>query len=253
LTDAADAAYVQNKGWQGVGDLYKSYRAAEKMIGRDPNSLLVMPRADDPTGFRETMTKLGMPAEAAKYDFGKFPEGFTPDEKVIGWAKEAFHAAGLTNKQAQDVIAANVRFTAERNAAQEQEYNIRVTADKQNLQREWGGGFERMMNSAKVAARSLGLTGEDVDALEQARGYAGTMKFLAELGKKLSEDTFHTGDRDNGGQRFSDTMTPQEATVEWEKMKMDPNTQKALFDTSHPGHKETKAKQAKLFAIMYPG
>ena len=131
------------------------------------------------------------------------------------------------------------------------DYERNVTADKQALLKEWGGGSERMFNAATTAANALGFTQEMVDAIENAVGYGSTMKFFAGLGQKLSEDGFVSGDNNRGG-AFSDTLTPQEAKAQWDAAKLDPNFQKALFDASHPGHAAAKDRQAKLFSIMYP-
>ena len=135
-------------------------------------------------------------------------------------------------------------------AKQLEDYNLGVASDKQALAREWGGGFERMMNAATTAAKSLEFSGEMVDALEQSLGYANTMKFFAKLGQRLGEVKFVGGDTKGG--RFSDTLTPEEAKTQWETMKVDPVASAALRDSQHPGHKAAKEKQTKLFQIMYP-
>ena len=50
---------------------------------------------------------------------------------------------------------------------QTKDYDLNVQSDKATLQREWAGGYERMMNAATSAAQSLGFTGEMIDAMEQ--------------------------------------------------------------------------------------
>jgi hypothetical protein len=87
-----------------------------------------------------------------------------------------------------------------------------------------------------------------IDAIESQIGYANTMKFFANLGVKLGEDNFESGD---GSPRFNGTMTPDEAKAEWAKFSADPSNKAALFDNQHPGHKAAKARQTELFAIMY--
>lgn len=239
--------YVKNKGWSGPSDVIKSYQGAEKLIGRDPNTLLVLPRADDPAGLRAVQSKLGLPESPDKYDFG------IPKDKINpvfdGWARKNFHELGLTGSQAKDLIARYEQFGAEAATRQEAEYKASVTADKQTLQREWGGGFERQMNAAQTAVRALGFTAEMVNALESALGYAGTMKYLADMGKKFSEDGFVSGDSQTG---FSATMTQAEAKADWEAMKLDTNVMAALRDQMHPGHQAAKQRQTNLFKIMYP-
>jgi hypothetical protein len=250
LTDPEGATYVGNKGWQSAADVVKSYQGAEKLIGRDPSTLLQMPRADDPAGFREVMSKLGLPASPDKYEFDK-PEGLSIDEGYQTWAKQAFHKAGVPAPVAKALVAEHNAHVKAQLDARDTEYKAAVTADKAALLKEWGGGHERMLNAAQTAAKSLGFTGEMVDALEQSLGYAGTMKFFAQLGQKLGEDNFVSESSRDGG-RFSDTMTPAEAKAAWEGMKIDPTMRAALSDNQHPGHKAAKEKQTRLFGIMYP-
>src|SRR3990172_4178733 len=64
VADPAVAEYVKVKGWTAPADVIKSYQGAEKLIGRDPSTLLVMPRADDPVGQRAVFSRLGMPETA---------------------------------------------------------------------------------------------------------------------------------------------------------------------------------------------
>lgn len=247
MTEPDAVAYVGNKGWQNPADVIKSYQGAEKLIGRDPNTLLVMPRADDPAGFRAVMTKLGLPETPDKYELAVPKDN--AHEGFVGWAKNTFHKIGLTAQQAKDLSAEHTAFVTAANEQAIKDYNLSVAADKQSLIQEWRGGHDRMMNAAKTAANALGFTGDMIDAMERAVGYAATMKHFAALGQKMGEDGFVTGD---GKQKFGDTMTPDEAKAEWDRMKADPVQHKALFDESHPGHKAAKEKQTKLFGIMYP-
>jgi hypothetical protein len=244
-----DVAYVTNKGWQGPQDVIKSYRGAERMIGKNPDQLLELPRADDPAGFRALAAKLGMPETADKYDLG-LPKDAQLNEPYAKWAKDTFHKVGLTAAQAKQLVAENEAWNQAQSKQASDDYERNTAADKQALLREWGGGHERMLNAAKTAANALGFTAEMVSALEQSMGYAGVMKFFNQLGMKMSEDGFEGGT--HGGGSFSGTMTPAEAKAQWEAMKLDTVQQKALLDSSHPGHKAAKEKQSKLFAVMYP-
>lgn len=246
MTEAADVAYVDNKGWKSPADLYKSYRGVETLVGRDPSTLLPVPRADDPAGQRAVFARLGMPETADKYEID-VPQGTDP--AYANWAKGVFHAAGLTATQAKAVAKANNDYVAAQQIEAQKSYDRQVTTDKAALVAEWRGGYERMMAAAQTAVSALGFSGEMVDALETALGYAGTMKFFAALGQRMGEDSFESGTSKPG---FAGQMTPDEAKQEWEKMKLDPAQKAALFDNMHPGHKEAKRKQAELFSIMHP-
>jgi hypothetical protein len=249
ITDAEAAQYVANKGWQSPADVIKSYQGAEKLIGRDPNTLLVLPRADDPNGLLSVMDKLGRPADPTKYEFD-LPQGADPNNPYLQWARSTFHKLGLPAPMAKALVKEQDAFMAAQAEQMQKDYNTAVENDKAALLKEWGGGHERMLTTAKMAASALGFTGEMVDALEAQLGYAGTMKFFADIGSKMSEDTLHTGD---GKQTSFDgaALTPADAKAQWDAMRMDQNTMAALRDKSHPGHKVAQEKQTRLFKVMY--
>jgi len=246
VSEPADIAIIETKGWKTPADIYKSYRGAESLLGKDPSTLLTIPRADDAAGFRAAMTRLGMPETADKYEID-IPKGADP--AYGNWARESFHKLGLTATQAKELVKANNEFVAKAQADSQKVYDTQYAADKQTLLREWGGGLDRMMNSAQTAFKSLGMKPEIVDAIERSIGYAETMKYFAALGQRMSESDFIGGD---GGSRPGfGTMTPAEATTEWNKLKVDKDFKSALFDNMHPGHKEAKLRQANLFNIMH--
>lgn len=249
LTDAEAAAYVGNKGWQSPADVIKSYQGAEKLLGRDPSTLVTLPRADDPEGRRALLGKLGVPETPDKYEFDN-PKDTPLDEAYMGFLKQTFHKLGIPAAEAKELTKAHNEYIQAQIQKEIDDYNLRVDTDRKALADEWKGGQERMMNRAKTAATALGFTPEVVDAIEHSIGYAATMKLFAEIGGKLGEDSLViAGDKNN---RFSETMTPAEAKAAWEATKLDENFTKALLDASHPGHKAAVEKQKKLFSIMHP-
>jgi hypothetical protein len=93
----------------------------------------------------------------------------------------------------------------------------------------------------------LGFTGEAVDALEMALGYAGSMKFMASLADKLGEDKFVSAD----GSKFNAQLTPAEAKAEYSRLTMDPQFSAALLDKQNAGHKAAVDKKAQLMTLIY--
>lgn len=250
LTDPEAVSYITNKGWQGPADVIKSYQGAEKLIGRDPTTLLQLPRADDPEGMKAVFQKLGLPDSPDKYDMKiGLPKEAQVDEGFAKSMQGVLHKANITGDQAKVLVT---EYNAMQLAAIEQankDYELNVAADKQSLLDEWKGGHERMMNRAKTAATALGFTPELIDAVEKQVGYAKTYKMFADIGAKLGEDGLVTAGKETA---FGETLTPAEAKAQWDQFKMDPNNVKALTDKSHPGHQAAQAKQTKLFSIMYP-
>jgi hypothetical protein len=248
-TDIAGLDYIKNKGWNGPADVIKSYRGAETFIGKDPSTLIAMPRSDDPAGLLGVLDRLGRPATADKYEFAKPPEGLTPDEKFQTFARATFHEIGLLPGQVKTLTEKHNNFVMEQLKADEAAYNAQVGIDKKALEAEWRNGTERQMNIAKGAAKTLGFSEDMIAGIERTVGYAGTWKFFASLGAKMGEPGFVTGD---GKPKFEGQMTPAEASAEWDRTKNDPIAMKALSDKTHPDNKKWQAKQDSLFAIMYP-
>jgi hypothetical protein len=208
-----------------------------------------MPRPDDTAGQRALYAKLGMPESADKYDF-KAPEGVQLDEGRMTWAKQAAHAAGLSQKQFEQFAAAEIQYHQEQAAAQAKEYEAYVAADRAELQKEWGVGFDKKMVQAKAAAAGLGIKGEVIDGIESVLGFSGTMKLFADLGMKMGEDGFVTPEARATG--FNAILTPEEAKVQWEQKLLDANFKGALLDRTHPGHKAAAAEQQRMFKLMFP-
>lgn len=253
ITDATEAAYVANKGWKSPADVIKSYRNAESALGRAPETVIPLPRADDPAGLRAVMQKLGLPESPDKYDFGKPAQGQPAfDEGYLTWAKTTFHELGLPASMAKALVEKNNEFVAQAMKAQAESYLASVTADKATLAKEWGGGAERMFAAAKMAASSLGLNEAVISAIEKEVGYAETYRLLASVGQKLGEDKF-VAPGSKGGSGFSDSMTPDEAKAGIEAMKLDPVAVAAMKDKQHPSNKSMTEKWTKLHSIAYPG
>ena len=249
VTDPEGVGYVTNKGWQTPADIIKSYQGAEKLIGRDPSTLVPIPKPGDEAGWATVYSKLGRPETADKYDLKVgLPKDATPDEGMSKAMADVFHKAGLNSEQAK-IIAEAYNTTASGKAAQmTKDYELNVATDKKSLLTKWGGGYERMMNSAQTAVSALGFDAKAVDALESAMGYAGVMEFFAGLGQKLGDDRFVSG----AGKTFSGTMTPGEAQTEITKLKQDTVFQGTLRDKMHPAHKENLKRWQDLFALGYP-
>jgi hypothetical protein len=193
--------------------------------------------------------KLGRPADAAKYEFAKVPDGMKLDEGYQNWARGTFHKIGLLPGQVKELSAAHNEYMKGVLAKQDEDYNLSVTSDKKALQAEWKDGTERMLGLAKAAAQGLGFTPEMIDGMERAAGYATVHKVFAEIGKRLGEDSFVSG---GGKPRLDGLMTPQEAKAQWDKLSLDKDFVAILGNPMHPKYAEHQKKQTDLFKIMYP-
>ena len=247
-TDAETVAYVAAKGWADPAGVIKSYQNAEKLIGRDPSSLLVIPKEGDDVAQRALYARLGMPETADKYDMrAGLAKEAAIDDAFSKPMQDLFHKAGLSAKQAALITEGYNKFGVERSAQAVKDYELSVQNDKRILLGEWRGSYERKVNAAQTAAAALGFTAEEIDHLETKLGYAATMRRFADIGERLGESKFVTGEV-----KIPGMLSPAEAREEIRKIDLDPSQKAALIDAQHPQHKATKEKRSKLFTIAYP-
>ena len=250
ITDPEGAVYIANKGWQTPADVIKSYQGAEKLIGRPADSLLVIPKPGDEAGWNQVYARLGRPESPDKYDMkAGVAEGTTPDAKLSEKMAASFHKAGLSTEQASLLSKEFNAFSTEQAIQAQKDYDLNIQTDKRGLLQKWGGGYERMMNSAQSAVASLGFNGKMVDAMEAAIGYGATMEFFADLGQKLGEHKFVSS---SGASGIPGQLTTVEAQAEITKLGQDKVFQGILHDKRNPAYPAHLKKWQDLFAIAYP-
>jgi hypothetical protein len=247
--DPSLEAYVKNKGWSGPQDAVRSYINAEKFIGRDPATLVSLPKEGDEKAWAELWAKLGRPESPEKYNMkAGLPDGAEVDEVFSRKMAEAIHRAGLTQKQAEAVIAEYNRMLIERTQEDLKKMELDYAAGDKELQNEWKGAYDRMIAVARAAVKDLGIPAEAIDGISAAIGYKNTIKLFADIGRKLGEPGFVPGGETT---RFPGALSPEEAKAQWESLKLDPHYMAALMDPKNPGHKEAVERQSRLFAIMH--
>lgn len=192
--------YWQNKGYD-VNDpvavangLTKAYREAESKLGVPSAQLIRVPV--DPTkdhdGMKVVFQRLGMPLDPKDYDF---PALKGADGKVANTALESAlrtvaNEAFLPKDAAAKVAAAVVKYNTDTQTALEAEYAATLLKEKETIKTNWGVNEAANRVVAQRGAELLGLTREDLSALEKVAGYARVMEGLRNVGAKNGEDTF---------------------------------------------------------------
>lgn len=197
IEDADLKGYVDNKGWKSSVEAVTSYRNLEKAFGADKaGRTVILPSKDDPAEWDGVFNKLGRPETADKYNLD---EPADADKDLTKWFKDTAHKHGLTDKQAKSLFADYNGLSAQRMTQLNEQSATKIAADKETLQREWGGAHEAKMAEAVKAATTFGFTKEEIDALENTVGYAGVMKKFSAIGAALGDGKFVTTDT-RGGQ-----------------------------------------------------
>jgi len=196
--------YVETKGFQSNQAMMDSYRNLEKLVGQQ-DKIIKMPEAEDAQGLQDVFTKLGRPEKSEEYNL-VVPQGGDP--ALADWAKGIFHEANMTGKQAEVVMGKWNERVAQVNTQSLDAQAVENTLQNNNLKSEWGNAHDQNIGIATQAAKAFGLDAQTIDKLEQSMGYAQTMKFMHNIGSKMGEGKFVSGDLGGG---MGDTLTPEAA------------------------------------------
>lgn len=235
--------YVNNKGWKTPADVVDGYRNLEKLRGVPADRLLKLPdfNTADKVELDQYYSKLGRPMDASKYQLD-MPEG--SDEGFANWAKSSFYDEGLSDKQAMGLSKRWNEYVAQTQQQQQEQMAAASRQQDANLRSEWGQAYEQEIGVAKHAAKALGMSAEMIDKLQNSLGYDGVMKLMNNIGKRIGEDKFASGEASGGG-----AMTPAGAKARIQQLQQDREwTNKYLA-----GNVQARAEMERLMQFAYPG
>lgn len=227
-----------------------SHRSLETLIGRQ--RLAVPANAEDKEAHEAIFKTLGRPDKPEGY---KLPEG----SKISGdeWKNFApiFHEAGISQAQAERILAAYEKRGGDISAAAETERANEEARQVAALDTEWGSAAEGNKDIAAHAFRALGIDEATSDKIEQAIGYQATMKLFHKLGSGMSEAQLRV---DGGkGQQGGDMGGTLETAKNQLKTKFDDPVFMAKYMNSDPrvrkgAIEEVEAIQKRIADLMTP-
>lgn len=197
--DAEVLGHMQNRGWhtkpadEVAIEAIRAHREAEKFIGAPADKIIRLPvDPKDDAGWKNVWTKLGAPADPAHYDFAavKKADGTPADPKMIEHLRGVAATLHIPKDSASALAQEIVKFNDTQAAETKAETDAKVTAERATLAKNWGTNAEANMFVAKGAARALGVTPAEVEALEKTIGYARVMEMFRNVGSKIGEDKF---------------------------------------------------------------
>lgn len=198
--------YVENKGWKEPADVLAGYQGLEKLLGGEK---IPMPKsAEDKDGWNAVYDKLGRPKTAEDYKL-PVPEGDKGEfaKQAQGW----FHEVGLSQKQGVAIAEKWNGMVAQQQAAQIAERNQKAEADMTSIKQEWGSSYDANLEAGRRAARTFGLDKDTMSAIESGMGTAKMLKFMASIGKGLTESKFVNGE--GGGNSFGMSVEAAQAKL----------------------------------------
>jgi len=205
--------------------LARGFVNAQKVIGKDPNSLIEVPGQD--AGFdskREALTKLGAPKDADGYKIQageNTPEFLSPEGDMAKGFTGKASELGLLPEQVQGLYAWFSETMGGAAQQSQQQTEQQVAENIQSLETEWGEAFDQKVAAADFAVEKLG--GKELRDESNNSPMATNPKLLnalSRVGEMLKEDS--AGSDTGGNSGFGDKITPNEA-----KSRADDLTRKA--------------------------
>lgn len=237
--------YIETKGFpgdgKGVAALADSYRNLEKHFGVPAEQLLKLPKdVEDKDGWNKIYDRLGRPAKPEEYELSVPPGG---DETYAKFIAVAMHELGITKKQAQALAAKQNEFLAGEASREAEAYQATIERQDGELHSRWGEAYDKNVQIARGAFSELGLKPEAVDALEKAMGFAGVMEFFHNIGAKIGEDKFVSGEGTAG---FVGKLSPDAAQARIAAIRQDPILSAKFLN----GDATVRAEMDHLHAIL---
>jgi len=223
-----DKGFLEIKGWHKLPDVnaamgaaLASYREAEKKLGAPADRMVRWPDANDADGMKALHVRLGVPADAAGYDFStvKFTDG-TPIEKDFEtFMRDTALKHNLPKDVAPAVAAAILKFGEDAEKAEQANATVSRQAEDVKLRADWLGNYDVFKATVDRFLQTVPFTPEQKDAFTSS---AAGMKLLYAVASANAEDRGH-GIRDGGVPGGSNrNMSREEAAQTLEQRKQDP-------------------------------
>lgn len=235
------------KDYPDINALAKSHINLQRMVGGE--KIPVPQEGWNEDQYGEFYTRLGRPPSPDGYEF-KFPEGYQPQEDLFKGMVSAMHKAGLTKKQANEVVSKFAEFDVKvareaQQAAAQQQSDALMT-----LKHDLGDKYDEEMNYARYGIQELGDK-ELVGFLEES-GLGNSVpmaKLMSKVGKLLATDRA-TGSTSTGGPDDLN-LTPAQAQAEINAILQDPEKNKAWLDANAPNHEAVVNRIAHLHKLAF--
>jgi len=240
--DAEIIGHWQNRGWHDKDpvtvaiEATKAHRQAEKFIGVPADQIIRLPKdATDEAGWKQVWNRLGAGSDPKDYDL-KTADGKPIDGPLGDFLRQRAAALQLPKDKVAALAADLVKHNTDTAVAAKVETDAKIAEQKGILAKSWGQNHEANMFVAKQAAAKLGVTPEQVAALEQTVGYAKVMEMFRDIGTKIGEAKFVNSNGPTGG-----IMTREQAVAKRAELMGDTNWTKRYLDGGAPEGREMNA------------
>lgn len=225
--------------------LARAYVNLERTLGSEKVPIPKDP--NDKEGWDRYYAAGGRPAEPSLYQFERpkeMPPGVVWDEDMEGWWKQTAHSAGLSQKQAADmVVQYRDRFIAQTDAGNKADQRAE-TDRKSVLTRDWGSTYEAKRQLANAAFAEMPAPLQE--AMLRAK-----LNLMPEFAKWLVDQktamTGETSPRPAGDSALASPEAIQQQISEFRE-----RNRVALADHAHPDHARLLRELTDLHNRLYP-
>lgn len=210
--DEAVRGHITTAGWDqleppaALAAVVGKWREAETKLGGPADELVRIPKGADAAALAPVYEKLGVPKEAAGYEFKDVQAPDELRERVRQYAVE--HK--LTQGQANALLTARAAEVAGADKSRLEGIGTAVQVATQALDSKWGTEAPMRKFHASKVMEHFGLTADDLATFSgsDASKYVGYMEKFAALGVRMAEAKIFDGTLPGGS---SGALTPDQA------------------------------------------
>lgn len=231
-----------------VAALAKSFKDTQAFVGADKATLVKLPKDEADAAWADVWGKLGRPEKPDGYKFEVAAELVPPD--VLASFAPVAHGAGLSQKQAQQVVGYYAAALAEQARARDEAAVADTAATRRALETEWGLALPDKLHAVQRLLIQAGGQ-EAVDAINAA-GLGRSLPVLKALAR-IAEGQMEPGAlKGGGGGNMGAAQTPAQAQAAIGLKQRDPEFMKAYQSSDHAGHDAAVAEMRALYQAAYP-
>jgi hypothetical protein len=219
---ASNRDWVQSLGVKDLDGLVKVARDNQR-AARDGDRIKVPGEGAKPEEIAEFRKSIGVPEDGKGYEI-KGPEGVKLNQPLIDRLADAAAKSGVPKGAFEATVGEYIKAQLDEATAE----NTRQDGLAADWVKAQGAKKDEQLAHVDTAARALGFTRGDMQAMRSSFGADRALTILAKLGSGMAEDTMLTG----GKGRFG--VTTAEATAEIERLKSDPEFQKKVLVPGSP-------------------
>lgn len=241
---------IQNKGWDGPSQMFESYDKLESFRGVDEDHLLRIAQTDDAEGMKAMYQRLGMPETTEGYKV-EFAEGVQVDGEMHGRFKDFSLENHLSATQHEAIVQFQVQETAAQNEAHQAAIKEQNAADMTELKNKWGSKFEERYDYAWRAAKSMGVSDEQVEAIQGSMGGVFVADLFAKIADLKGEATI-ADETNTLPASTSDEMVDAKIAANMAKMASDPELMKQYnHGLNHPKVESAQSPINREMTLLY--